>query len=359
MSFTTGAGGDIAGALGNILDEALAFVAIFSTSAMVETLLYGIHLILFCICIFLLLRNRRLTQWFISISAVVMFVLSTADIAITFRVISYVVPRLADPKIAGITTKLIHAKTAIFVADNFVAELILLYRCYMIWGRSKYILAGCSLLVVADTIWGFLGVGPALGILTPEPNRFIPVYIWSILAINIVLTLIAVCRIFWISRIAKRLVGQKQISVYHTAIAILVESSLIYSICILFYVLLPFSNPYRVTIVLMAMRVVAIMPTLLIVQVGLGAVVKEIDLTTPMTSRFEVRPNSVVLSTIGSLMLHANQHPETIFRNSPHDEEAAGSSQTIELIDVSKSKTATFEDRRPRTVDYANHAATH
>jgi hypothetical protein len=100
------------------------------------------------------------------------------------------------------------------------------------------------------------------------------------------------------------------------------------------------------------------MPTLLIVQVGLGAVVKEINLTTPTTSRFEVRPNSVVLSTIGSLMLHANQHPETIFRNSPHDEEAAGSSQTIELIDVSKSKTGTFEDRRPRTVDYANHAAT-
>lgn len=101
------------------------------------------------------------------------------------------------------------------------------------------------------------------------------------------------------------------------------------------------------------------MPTLLIVQVGLGVVVKEINLTTPMkTSKFEGLPNSVVLNTIGSLMLHENHHPETVFRNSLHDEEAAGSSQTIELINVSKSKRATFEDRRPRTVDYANHAAT-
>lgn len=91
-------------------------------------------------------------------------------------------------------------------------------------------------------VWGFLGVGPALAILTPVQNKFIPVYIWSILAINIVLTFVTgryypssnsscgfpfhgliflVGRIFWISIIAKRLAGQKQMSVYHTAIAIL------------------------------------------------------------------------------------------------------------------------------------------
>lgn len=54
-----------------------------------------------------------------------MFVLSTVDIAITFRVMSYVVPRLVDPKIAGMTTQLIHAKSAIFVANKWVHRLLI------------------------------------------------------------------------------------------------------------------------------------------------------------------------------------------------------------------------------------------
>lgn len=49
----------------------------------------GIHFVLFCICIFILVRNRRPTQWFILVSAIVMFALSTADIAITFRFMTH------------------------------------------------------------------------------------------------------------------------------------------------------------------------------------------------------------------------------------------------------------------------------
>jgi len=49
----------------------------------------GIHFVLFCICMFILVRNRRSTQWFILASAFVMFALSTADISLSFRVMTH------------------------------------------------------------------------------------------------------------------------------------------------------------------------------------------------------------------------------------------------------------------------------
>ena len=49
----------------------------------------GIHFVLFCICMFILIRNRRLTQWFILVSAFAMFALSTADISITFQYMTH------------------------------------------------------------------------------------------------------------------------------------------------------------------------------------------------------------------------------------------------------------------------------
>ena len=74
----------------------------------------------------------------------------------------------------------------------------------MIWGRSKYLLAATSLLVLADTsllflfslvccstvrilVWGYISLTQS--ILAP-PSKFIPVYLWSVFAINILITLI-------------------------------------------------------------------------------------------------------------------------------------------------------------------------
>ena len=74
----------------------------------------------------------------------------------------------------------------------------------MIWGRSKYVLVATSFLVLGDTslffpfslvccltvrtlVWGYLSM--TQGILVLE-SKFLPVYVWSIFAINIVITLV-------------------------------------------------------------------------------------------------------------------------------------------------------------------------
>ena len=58
-----------------------------------DVLLYGLHCVLFVICIFTIARNydrvgagpRRHFRWFLFAAAIAMFALSTADTAITFH----------------------------------------------------------------------------------------------------------------------------------------------------------------------------------------------------------------------------------------------------------------------------------
>ncbi|KAF8956605.1 hypothetical protein BDZ97DRAFT_1851155 [Flammula alnicola] len=203
-----------------------------------------------------------------------MFALSTADIALTFRIMTKELPKINDPKELELGLKYIHAKDTIFVANNFVADLILLYRCYMVWGRSKYILAGASLLVLADSVWGFLGIGTTL--LSPtQASPFIPLY--------------AIGRIFWVSRIARRIVGQRQFNSYHTTVAIF----------------------------------------------GLGRITRDIGNPATM-SETEARTTSVVLDTIISSMHDGDENRGPILRPRPSDEEAANPSRDFDAINLSK-----------------------
>ncbi|KAF8900233.1 hypothetical protein CPB84DRAFT_1779110 [Gymnopilus junonius] len=283
---------------GTQLQKDMGFVRAINTAAVAETLLYGIHIPLFCICMYILVQNRRTTNWFIFISAILMFGLSTADVSVTLRLLTHdMFSLILDPSDLRPAQRWINTKTPIFVTNNFVADLVLLYRCYMVWGKSKYILIGASILVLLDSVWGYLGIGKSL---TSGGGPFVPLYIWSIFIINILLTSVTVGRIVWVSRVARRIIGHRQLASYRAAIAILVESSFIYSAVTLAYALSPLTAPYRVVLMTTSMRIVAIMPTLLIVQVGLGRVlvVRETKTTGIETLDFSGHSTSVVLDTV-------------------------------------------------------------
>lgn len=78
-------------------------------------------------------------------------------------------------------------------------------------------------------------MGPGINLVSP----FLPLYVWSILGINILMTIVtgisdrplndltprtdsylAVGRIFWVFMIARRIIGGRQLQGYHTAIAV-------------------------------------------------------------------------------------------------------------------------------------------
>lgn len=283
-----------------------------NAAAMVETLFYGIHFVLFCICMFILVRNGRPTQWFILAAAFVMFILSTADISLTFRLTTHdiaviFIPGGPQPDSLCPVLKRVYEKNVVFVSNNFIAELILLYRCYMIWGRSKYLLVLTSLLVLGDTVWGFLSID--IGSLLPVAPRstFVPVYLWSVFAINIIISAITVGRILWVSHIARPVLGRRKLRYFHFIIAILIESSVVYSACLLSFLILGHLGHQTVIPEAIGIRVVAIMPTLLIVQVGLLAdrfAGDSSDCERPIRTSSE----SVVLDTVVTAN-YESQHP--------------------------------------------------
>jgi len=230
------------------LDVLLAFMG----SIMVDVLLYGNYLVLFCICMYILVRNGRSTHWFIPASAFVMFAVSTADIAISFSMIAHDFFIILQPSSFLFYVKAVYPKSSIFaVINNFIAELILLYRCYIIWGRSKYLLVGASLIVLGDSILGLYAL------LTSHSHiQNVIIHRWSLFAINIALTAVIVGRILWVSRIARPSVDCQSFRHHRIIAAILIETNVIYSGCLLASLLFPVSSPYAIIMGRISVRLV-------------------------------------------------------------------------------------------------------
>jgi len=263
-----------------ILSDVKSILLAGNVASLVETLLYGSHFVLFGVCMYILNRNKGSIPWFIFTSAFFMFAISTADISITFRLMGHDIVLLDGHDLSDELALLVqrfYPKNLLFVADNFVAEIILLYRCYMVWDRSKYVLLVAGFLVLADTVWGFLGMSQSLLMMQ---SKFVPIFMWSIFALNIVISGLTAGRILWLSRVARpaSVLGECDVKRYHTAVAVLIESSAVYSACLLSYLILHSrSSSYQIVMYFMCLRVVAIMPTLLIVQVGLDRILTDFN----------------------------------------------------------------------------------
>lgn len=107
-------------------DDLRIFLALLSSifgAILVETLLYGIHIVLFCICAYILFRRRNPAQLLVMLSVIIMFALATADISLSFRLIIHDVPAVLKGNM-GINAVLTHVypKNPLFVTNNLVAD---------------------------------------------------------------------------------------------------------------------------------------------------------------------------------------------------------------------------------------------
>jgi len=181
---------------------------------------------------------------------------------------------------------------------------------------------------VADSVWGYLSMNRGL---LSVAMTFTPIFYWCVFAFNIVMTLATAGRIWWVARVARPILEKKQVQQYNTAIAIIVESGAIYSVAVLLMAAIPSSEPYRLIFVVIAIRVVCIMPTLMIVQVELGQNSKSEahprpDYSFPAWNRFStVPPFSVTDSEANSGL------PPSVHYRRKHNSE---------LFDVRRAKSA-------------------
>ncbi|KAJ7749984.1 hypothetical protein B0H16DRAFT_1550838 [Mycena metata] len=168
-------------------------------------------------------------------------------------------------------------KLVSFVASA-IADGILIYRCYVIWGFNWRPVA-FPLLAYACTLAG--GIMTLLPLSGTGERTSVTLCVATIFITNVLSAGLAAGRIWWISRRASSYLGRRSRQKYMALTAILLESGLIYPAALLLTIVLFLirSTPTNSVLVCIAAcyHIVGIAPTLIIVRVGLGVSTDDVD----------------------------------------------------------------------------------
>ncbi|KAF7341105.1 hypothetical protein MVEN_01844700 [Mycena venus] len=234
----------------------------------VGTFFYGIYLVLFCICIYILLhRPHNIANTILLVTAITLFTLATVQTILDIILGAGDVDGVLSDETYG---QLLYADNMIYVAHSAIADLLFVYRCYVIWNHNIYVVILPIIMVILTIIFG---VDQALP-LAP--------FFEITLATNVLVTGLTAGRMWWKGR---QVLGHMQPDMqrkYTTSMAIIIESGVIYSAGVLTYLVLgaiPFTAPAQDPTVVMLVQLCGIVPTLLIVRVGLGASVQSEETT--------------------------------------------------------------------------------
>ncbi|KAJ8073120.1 hypothetical protein PM082_019988 [Marasmius tenuissimus] len=295
-----------------------------ATTLSITFLAYGIYLTLFITSLFILAQRRRnrsspsssqyspkahLTQiillFVVTTIADGIYVVETArDMLVSFDVFKNASYSDYREKIRGGGSRVV--LQIVFIVSvvilNAIVDLILISRCYSIWGNSKRV--AIPLIIVSGLInlAGIVAV-PFFGLDSsswPYSSRWneqvatplIMTFFLANLIFNLVLTILTAGRIWWIGREVESLLGRAVHEKYSTVIAILLESGIIYPLAQLLNVVFvsAFQPNYKMPFNALPIVVTAasIAPTLLTVRVALGQSVESVDAMMVETNlRFE------------------------------------------------------------------------
>ncbi|KAJ6557651.1 hypothetical protein B0H19DRAFT_1148279 [Mycena capillaripes] len=165
-----------------------------------------------------------------------------------------------------------------FSLANAIADAIIIYRCYVIWGFSWRAVTFLIAAWVLTIVGGVVGLLPLSG--TSE-RAAMAVVIGTVFFTNVLGSGLAAGRIWWISRRATNYLGRRSRNRYVDLTAILLESGLIYptvfTITVIVF-LIPQTPTSSVLICLApCYHLVGIAPTLIIVRVGLGVSTDDVE----------------------------------------------------------------------------------
>ncbi|TFY51508.1 hypothetical protein EVG20_g10969 [Dentipellis fragilis] len=230
------------------IDEA-QIVALF-----LESLFYGTYLVTFGMCMYSLIqrsKNDGFRHWPLFVVAILLFTFATLDVAFLVRhvldaFIWYRGPGGAKGEFADISYWVNVMKTVDYAAQTSIADGMLIYRCYIVYGRNWMIAAALSVLWVAgmtvEAITCYIEF-------TLHQNAFLNAgvlspFITSVLSITLVLNLIAtaliVHRIWSLQRRTRDLFvdsrgGQSGGGALTRAMRIIIESGTMYSVSVIVF----------------------------------------------------------------------------------------------------------------------------
>ncbi|KAJ7201914.1 hypothetical protein GGX14DRAFT_655258, partial [Mycena pura] len=259
----------------------------------IDSFIYGIYSVLFFQSVQILI-TRRCANYKLHLGCmVILFFLSTVHVIIAwawafitdtattaiYEVFSLENPQPAlygpdDPFFVHHFAPLIKATYTIAIT---VADGILIYRCYVIWGHSWRVVSVPAVAYFCTIIGGIVGILPFSG----EAERAsVAVCLGMTFFTNVLAASLAAGRIWWICRRAFFLLNRDSRRKYSGLTASLLESGLIYPASLLITIIVFFAtvSPVSVLICMAALyHIVGIAPTLIIVRVGLGVSADDVE----------------------------------------------------------------------------------
>uniref|UniRef100_A0A0W0FF70 Uncharacterized protein n=2 Tax=Moniliophthora roreri TaxID=221103 RepID=A0A0W0FF70_MONRR len=266
--------------------------------------IYGIYTVLFIISLHILIHqqdrpNRALYMLF----TIVLFTLTSANNIVWIFISAY----QATLEFTFIKNRDWTSWLAYLQHDNvktisffelilplclvITADLMLLHRCYIIWGSSKWIafpiiflmasLAICEIVASAFMVIGLDNfANPARWQLYLQGATIDGAFLMANMGINTILTLLTAGRIWWISREARKHMGPAIKTKYNMIVAIILESGILYPIFLTADIIVKTladpanngSSPFSFEVV--AFQVAGIAPTLIIIRAAKGKTIE-------------------------------------------------------------------------------------
>ncbi|KAJ7457454.1 hypothetical protein FB451DRAFT_594556 [Mycena latifolia] len=252
-----------------------------------EAIFYGIYLILFTISIVVLLQRKpgkNASKVPMFVVTCFMFSLCTTHFGLNFNNVYdglLVHPR---PHISE-ETHLLAGADMLFSVTDWFSQLILIYRCYLVWGKSIWVVIFPLLMSFATVACGLALIGLVLQInpnAPQAPAALVPVGTAGFalsLCLNFIVSALIVSRIYYIAR-QNRIHGVSphtthsgaHDTTFQRAIGIIVEAGgLFLAAQFVFVVLFAIAHPAQAVVEPVATQIYGISPTLIIVRVGMGA----------------------------------------------------------------------------------------
>ncbi|KAG0704845.1 hypothetical protein DFH29DRAFT_848539 [Suillus ampliporus] len=265
-----------------------------------EALLYGVYCILFITSVVILIKRYRSNR-VIWVANCLLFMTCTAHFALMFNHFYIALEHAPFADFANETPALMGANLMISVVD-FIGDLLLLYRCWLVWEKRFYV-------IVLPLLTAFGGFGCILPIpslllsINPTspipPTEIVPLTIAGYalpLCTNIMITGLIAGRIWYISRIPIIDENGKpvilKIATGGRAMMLVIESGALYlATQLIFVVLVAIQSPAEAVLSLVGTQIYGIASTLIIIRVGLG-ISSEQTMSAMMNTRVEFRSQS-------------------------------------------------------------------
>ncbi|KAJ7590718.1 hypothetical protein C8J56DRAFT_1046966 [Mycena floridula] len=283
-------------------------VLTFKSAFKVESIIYGVYSILFFLALHILCSRKRPNYKFHLSCIVPLYALTSVHMALEYAlafmsdlgpsaVYEIVTFRLQPPSFIDNRSKRVFiALRIVFAVISLIADAIIIHRCYVIWVFDRWIM----IIPVAGYVCTIAATG---AVLFDEQNHtsFIVAYSTTCFT-NVVATFLTAGRIMWIYRQSRGIMPQSLERKYRVAIAIVLESGLLYPTSLgIIFVLCVAPIPDPVIWIFIGIGYQGIAPTLIIVRVGLGISIEDVDGTLTSfraaeNSRFEINSNGSAIN---------------------------------------------------------------